>query len=135
MKIIVDVNIIISCLIKNSITRKIIKESGFDFYFPDLSFNKIMKYKDYIIKKSSLSEGEFYRLMATMLQYIKLIPSSAIITNWTKAKEIMEKVDEEDVAFIAAALAIKDSIIWSDDKHFEKQSAIKIIKTKELINY
>ena len=49
-----------------------------------------------------------------------------------EAEKIMDHIDKDDTPFIAAALAT-NSIIWSDDKHFEKQNKIKILKTKDLI--
>ena len=47
----------------------------------------------------------------------------------------MEKIDEEDVIFIATALTLEDSIIWSDDRDFEKQDTVRVIKTKDLLKY
>ena len=52
---------------------------------------------------------------------------------WDKAKEIMEDIDKEDVVFIAAALSQENSIIWSDDKHFEKQDKVLVLKTKDMV--
>ena len=58
-----------------------------------------------------------------------------IKNNWLKAKKVMEKIDEEDVVFVASALCLgKDTIIWSDDKDFDRQKEVKIIKTKDLVN-
>ena len=132
MKIILDVNVILSALIRDSTTRKIILNSEFDFYFPELSLHKIRKYKDYILEKSGLTEEEFNKLMATLFKYIKLVPTEETEKNWHEAKKIMEHVDPEDVVFIATALSISDSVIWSDDRHFEKQDKIRIFKTKDM---
>lgn len=50
MKIITDVNAIISALLKDSTSRNLIVNSGQDFCFPELSLHKIRKYQDYIEK-------------------------------------------------------------------------------------
>ena len=134
MKIIVDVNIILSALIRDSTTRKIILNSEFDFYFPEPSLHKIRKYKSYILEKSGLSEEEYDKIMATLFKYIKLVPTEEIEKNWDEAKKIIEHIDKEDVVFIATALSIIDSVIWSDDGHFEKQDKVKVLKTEEIIN-
>ena len=134
MKIILDVNVILSALIRDSTTRKIILNSKFDFYFPEPSLHKIRKYKDYILEKSGLSEEEFDKLMATLFKYIKLMSTEEIGKNWDEAKKIMEHIDPEDVVFIATALSIADSVIWSDDRHFEKQDKVKVLKTEDIIN-
>ena len=134
MKIILDVNVILSALIRDSTTRKIILNSQFDFYFPEPSLHKIRKYKDYILEKSGLSEEEYDKIMATLFKYIKLVPTEEIEKNWDEAKKIMEHIDPEDVVFIATALSIEDSAIWSDDRHFEKQDKVKVLKTGDIIN-
>ena len=134
MIIILDVNILLSAMIKDSRTRKIILTSEQEFYFPEKSLEKIRKYKDYIQKKSGLSDSDFMSLFNALMMSIKIIPNEELLDNWDKAKTIMESIDPEDIAFIAAALSKEDSIIWSDDKHFDKQKIINAFKTKELIN-
>lgn len=134
MKVITDVNVILSALIRDSTTRKIILNSEFDFYFPEPSLHKIRKYKEYILEKSGLSEEEFKDLMAILFKYIRIVPTEEIEKNWSEAKKIMENIDPEDVVFIATALSISDSVIWSDDRHFEKQDKIKVLKTEDMIN-
>ena len=133
MKVILDVNVILSALIRDSTTRKIILNSQFDFYFPEHSLHKIRKYKSYILEKSGLSEEEYNKLMATLFKYIKLVPIEEIEKNWGEAKKIMEHIDPEDVVFIATALSMEDSVIWSDDGDFEKQDKVKVLKTKDMI--
>ena len=133
MKVITDVNVILSALIRDSTTRKIILNSEFDFYFPEPSLHKIRKYKDYILEKSGLSEEEYDKIMTTLFKYIKLVPTEEIEKNWDEAKKIMEHIDPEDVVFIATALSIDDSVIWSDDRHFEKQDKARVLKTEDMI--
>ena len=133
MKIVIDLNIILSALIRDSTTRKIILNSQFDLYFPEPSLHKIRKYKNYILEKSGLTEEEYDKIMATLFKYIKLVPIEEIEKNWNEAKEIMEHIDKEDVVFIATALSIADSVIWSDDRHFEKQDKVKVLKTKDMV--
>lgn len=133
MKIVIDVNRVLSALIRDSTTRKIILNSQFEFYFPEPSLEKIRKYKGYILEKSGLSEEEFKDLMAILFKYIRIVPTEEIEKNWSEAKKIMEHIDPEDVVFIATALNIADSVIWSDDRHFDKQDRVKVLKTKEMI--
>src|SRR3989338_1005062 len=133
MKIILDVNVILSALIRDSTTRKIILNSQFDFYFPEPSLHKIRKYKSYILEKSGLSEEGYHKIIATLFKYIKLVTTEEINKNWDEAKKIMEHIDKEDVVFIATALSIEDSVIWSDDRHFEKQDKVKVLKTEDMI--
>ena len=91
MRIVLDVNVLLSALIRDSTTRNIIINSEFDFCFPEPSLHKIRKYQEYIIKKSGLSEIEYFIVWENLLKFIKIIPAEDIIGHWYEAKEIMEK--------------------------------------------
>lgn len=133
MLIIVDVNVVLSALIKNSTTRELIVKSEQDFCFPELSLHKIRKYKDLILTKSGLSQTEFSILVNTLFDFIRLIPTEELMSYSEEAKRTMEHIDPEDVLFIAAALSQENGAIWSDDKHFDKQNRITVLKTKDMV--
>lgn len=134
MKIIVDVNIVLSALIRNSSIRQLILETRNELYFPEPSLHKLRKYRDYVIGKAGLNEKDYTRLLAILFKYIKVIPTEEIKEKWDEAKEIMKHIDQEDVVFIAAALSLDSSAIWSEDKDFERQAKVKVLKTRNVIN-
>ncbi|MEM3381181.1 MAG: PIN domain-containing protein [Candidatus Bathyarchaeia archaeon] len=41
-------------------------------------------------------------------------------------RKILDTIDPADTPFIALALSVENDGIWSDDKHFKRQSKIKI---------
>lgn len=133
MKLVIDSNILISALIKDSITRKIIFESKFELYYPAISLHEIKKHRDFIINKSELESDDFDKLFHTILDKINLIPYSRIKSKIKQAKEIFEDIDKDDVIFIALALSIENEGIWTDDTDFNKQDKIKIWKTENVL--
>ena len=133
MKIVVAVNIVLSALIRDSSTRRLIFEIRHDLYFPEPSLHKLRKYQDYVTGKAGLNERDYTRLLTTLFKRIKVIPTEEIKENWDKAKEIIEHIDKEDVVFIAAALSLGNSIIWSEDKDFERQTRVKLLKTRDIV--
>ena len=122
MIIVVDVNILLSALIRDSTTREIIVKSEHDFCFPEPSLQKIGKYKQLILEKSGFSELEFLAIWHTLLRFVQTIPTEEIMPHWEKAKKIMERIDPEDVTIISCALSQEEAMIWSNDKHFDKQN-------------
>lgn len=76
----------------------------------------------------------YFIVLGNLLKFIKIIPTEDLIGYWNMAKEIIEKIDPEDVAFIAAALSKNHSAIWSDDRDFDQQNKILVFKTKDIIN-
>lgn len=131
MRLVVDTNIIISALIKDSFTRWVLLYSGFDFFYPEISFEEIKKYKKLILKKSCMKESNLNKLLSLIFQRIRIVPTKFFRNYLNKANKVMRKIDINDSVFLALAFAL-DSEIWSDDKDFEKQSKIKTIKTKDL---
>jgi len=133
MIVVVDVNPLISALIKDSSSRGIIASADVDFCFPEPTLQKIRKYKNYIIEKSGVSELEYLAILNTLLHFIRIIPVEEILHYWEDAKKIMEHIDPEDVAFIATALSLDNAVIWSDDVHFDEQNKVKVFKTKDIV--
>jgi predicted nucleic acid-binding protein len=134
MRLILDTNILISALVKESITRNILVMSGIEFLVPEFTFEEIDKHKDEILKKSKLSEQQFYLLMATLKENLTIIPKYEI-RKMKEAKEIMDEIDPNDTVFIALAISTLNDGIWSDDVHFKKQNIVKVCNTEELIKY
>ncbi len=134
MNIVIDSNVFISALIKDSLTRSIILKSDNIFLFPEFEFQEIYKYKEDIQKKSGYSEIEFIKMISFLLKNMKIVTYEEICNHYDKAGEIMDKIDHDDAVFIATALAF-NAIIWSDDTHFKKQNRIKSLTTEEMKNY
>jgi len=131
MIIVVDTNILISALIRDSLTRRLIVSSGMNFCYPEISLHEVRKHRKLILEKSGLNEAEFDHLLERLLGYVVLIPTEVVEEHLERAKSIMLKIDPKDVVFIAVSLAFENSVIWSDDKDFDRQKDIKVIKTKQ----
>jgi predicted nucleic acid-binding protein len=134
MRVVVDTNILIAGLLKDSTIRKILLDGENVFYLPAYSLVEIKKYEDYLLDKSGLSCEEFLGLMNSLLKNIKVIPLKKFSRYMKKADRIMLKSDLDDSSFVALALAIRADGIWTFDKHFLMQRKIRIISTAELLN-
>jgi predicted nucleic acid-binding protein len=132
MRIIIDTNILLSALISHSATRKVILEGTDKLYFPKPALRKIEKYKDLVLKKSGLDEESFHLVLSKLLARIELVNRSTYKENLARAKEIMSDIDPEDTTFVAMALSIPNSVIWSRDKHLQKQNEIEVVDTNDL---
>src|SRR3989344_4373906 len=133
MILVIDTNILLAGLIKDSTVRKIIVESGWEFYYPEISFHEIRKYKDLVLEKSGMNEEDYTKLLNHLLKHIKLVPEEEIKGNMEEADKLLGKIDPDDVVFLATAFSIDNSKIWSDDPHLEKQNKIRVFKTKHIV--
>jgi predicted nucleic acid-binding protein len=133
MRFVIDTNILLSALIKDSTTRKIIVKSGWNFYYPEMSFHEVRKYKELVLKKSGMDEADYNKLLDLLLEHINIVPDERIMNNLEKAKEVIAHIDPDDVVFIATKFSISDSIIWSDDSDFDKQDEVMVLKSEKIV--
>ena len=133
MKIIIDTNILLSALIKDSVTRKILIEAEWQFFYPEMSFHEVRKHKDLVLDKSGMKNEEYIQVLNQLFQNIELIPEESIYPTLKEANDIMGKIDPDDAVFLAAALGIPNSLIWSDDSDFDKQLKVRVLKTKDVV--
>ena len=130
MKIVVDTNSIISALIKNGISRRIIVSPVIRFITPDYTLQEISKYEKLICKKAKLNHDEFKLLLNLIFEHITIVPKEDYKELLNHAKTLIEDIN--DVPFIALCLASEADGIWSDDAHFKTRREVIIFRTKEL---
>jgi len=133
MIIVVDSNVFISALIKDSLTRKLIAKCKEWLIIPEYFFQEVRKHEKEILLKSKLSKESYDILFNELLRYVFVIPNEVILPYREEALKIVKDIDIDDVLFIATALAFEDAVVWSDDKKLKKQNKIKIINTSEII--
>lgn len=132
MRIVIDANIVIAALVKDSRVRETILNSNFEFVSPDFLLEEIYKYENYICRKSGLSKEEFELLISLVLECIKIVPVSDYKDSMNRAKEIMDE-DTKDVPYVACYLALKCGGIWTNDTDYDNKSVTKVLRTKDLI--
>ena len=132
MMFVIDTNILISALIRDSTTRKIIVESDWEFCYPEKAFHEVRKYKNLVLEKSCMDEKDYTETLNYLLKHIKLIPEEVVQEKHDEAFNLLGKIDPDDVIFLATALSLDNSKIWSDDSHFEKQDKVMVFKTKHI---
>jgi predicted nucleic acid-binding protein len=135
MRLIVDTNILISSLIKDSITREILLLPFMDFYLPEFALEEVEAHKTKISKLSGLSRDEIDFFLDLLLENISIVPARTIRPYLKEAEKIIGDIDPGDIPFIALALAVDNDGIWSNDKHFRKVKKLKVWKTPELLAY
>ncbi|MBS3114669.1 hypothetical protein J4448_06215 [Candidatus Woesearchaeota archaeon] len=135
MRVIVDSNRIISALIKEGVSRKILSSKNIEFFTVDYVMKEINKYKATILEKSGMSAEEVSTLFSLIMENINIIPEEDVKSKMKEALAIMKNIDTKDAPFIAAALAIPNDGIWSHDRHFEKQKKVKQWLAKNLLKY
>ncbi|QGA80193.1 PIN domain-containing protein [Candidatus Nanohalobium constans] len=132
MELVIDSNIVISALIRDSLTRKIILDSNHRFYAPEFLRTEVEKYEELITEKSGLKESEVETLLNLVLGEVEVLPIESYEHKLEKAENLIGEEDIKDVPFLAVALH-KECKIWSDDKDLQQQEKVEVKNTEEII--
>lgn len=132
MKFVLDTNVILKALIKDSLVRGILLHSNHEFLVPEYAIEETRGHLDVVANKSGLSNDAVNSVFDVLLTNMTVIPAGQALVNWSEAEEIMAPVDKGDIPIVAASLSVSSDGIWSDDKHLRRQNKVKIWTTKEV---
>jgi predicted nucleic acid-binding protein len=133
LKLVIDTGILISALIKDSLTRQILLYPQMEFFLPEYALEEIEAHKNTISRRSGLGREDIDIVLSLLLENITIIPASVIKQNLKKANKIIGKIDPFDVPFVALCLSVENDGIWTNDKHFENLTEIKAWKTSDIL--
>jgi len=131
MDLVVDANVIIAALIKESTTFVLLFKEDFHLYTPEFILAEIEEHQEEILKKTKRTAEELYKVLEILKRRIVLIPLEELDQYLIEAEEICP--DEDDIIYFALALKL-NCPIWSNDKGLKNQDKVKIFHTHELMN-
>jgi predicted nucleic acid-binding protein len=133
--LVADTNILVSALIKDhSINAKLIKSGYFTVYFPEYGLKEIERYQDYIKAKRKRSSEHLSLEYAQefILKSVHVVPLDLYREKLRSAFEIMKDIDEKDAPFLALAIQF-GCPVWSNDRHFQRQTTAKVYTTGDIV--
>lgn len=130
MKLVIDAGIVFTALTGLGVTKKILFLKDLELYSPKQLLEEINEHKPRILELSSLPPDRITELLKLIEDKIAFIPEESFESFLEQANSSI--LDKEDTTYLALALS-KGISVWSNDKHFKKQSLAKVFNTKELV--
>lgn len=131
LTLVVDANILFSFFRRETTTRELITRFElFRLHSPELAIEELLKYRKLICEKSKLKGVEFEEALKRLKLFVRFEKESFFKEFLPEAKRISPDID--DVAYFALALKLGCGI-WSNDKRLKKQTKIKILTTKDIL--
>jgi len=117
---VLDVNIIFSgVLSRKDIYRKLFSECK--LYTPDFAFIELNKYREVILNKTKkINPDDLKDFTLFIFSKIVVVPDYLISKkSLQKAKELVESIDEKDLAYVALAEELDLTLLTRDKKLYE----------------
>lgn len=134
MKLVVDANILIAALLKDSTTRELLLNENMELFGPEHLLNEIkhLLKNPGIRKRLKLNDDDLHDLTSSILSRIEFVPEKFFISF---IKESLSSVTHpEDAPYFALSLALKLPL-WSNDSALKESSSIQVFNTSELIKF
>lgn len=132
MRLVLDTNILIASLIKDSITRRILLLPGLDFLLPAFALDELATHRTKIVRATRLKGDELDVLLTLLLTSVTVVPFERIAPYLAEADALIGAIDPNDAPFVAVALAEEHEGIWSNDRAFERLPGIQCWTTTRL---
>jgi len=139
MKVVADVNIVLSSLLTKGNSSKVFNLnyifSKFDFISPDFILEELAKHKEEFFKRTKLSEYEFNETIEFLLEQITIVPRSEFSDFLQKAREMLPN-HLKDIQYLALALRFNCPIFSGDKtlKELLSSSNIKVFPPREMLS-
>lgn len=135
MRLVLDTNILIAALIKDSLTRQILFLPGFEFLLPEYALEEVRRHRAKIARHSRLKYEEIDLLLSLLLESVTVVPLERITPHVKEAEALISAIDPDDIPFVALALAEENDGVWSNDHAFAGLPGIKHWRTSDLKAY
>ena len=131
--VVIDANIFISALIGSQTNLKIIKSSTYRMYAPSKLIEELQRNKAMVCEKAGCTPYDFDNNLDALLKLVKIVEYEQYKNHLLKATEVLGPQHTADAHYLACALIIKASFIWTNDKNFSRQILIPAKSTRQVL--
>jgi len=133
--IIIDTNVLLSFLLTNGITRRIIAENPDVFITPEYCFEELWEHRDRW-NKNALPDSELLNIVNDVKRlFVMAVPCDVYDPYISDGEKLTD--DKEDAPIIALALSVDNEGVWTyNTKHFRQEvfgERIRVLSTKDVI--
>ncbi|TLZ74668.1 MAG: PIN domain-containing protein [Methanobacteriota archaeon] len=133
MKLVVDANILIAALLRDSTTRRLLVAGGHDLHAPEYLFDEIETHRDELSKRSGQTTEALEEARSILRAHVTEHEESVYGNELEKANSLLAGRDAKDVPYVALALALTADGIWSEDRGLVSLGGLAVYRTSDLV--
>jgi predicted nucleic acid-binding protein len=129
VRLVLDANILFSALVRDSITRQLLKNRRLQAVAPNYLFEELEKHHAEIQEKSGLEPSAFQKAIQALSVLVERIPNQVFEPFLEQALAFCP--DPSDAPYFALCLS-QQLPLWSNDKRLKQQKRIAVYTTTEV---
>lgn len=131
MRFVIDTNIAVSLLKKDSFTRDLAKRHALELFSHPFILNEFDEHSEEFCSIIGISEDKFERIKEILSKLVNL-EKKVSPQQLNRARSLIS--DPDDAPYLALAVKLVADV-WSNDPHFKEQSVVRVFTTEELNDF
>lgn len=133
MRLVLDTNILIAGLLRDSTTRRILQWPFHTFLTPEYAYAEVANHLDELVPRMRMTRSDAELLLHLVAARVQTVPEADLRPHMQEASAIMRDLDPDDAHLVATAIAIPNDGIWSHDKALRRQTRVPVRTTADLV--
>ena len=133
LRLVVDANVIVAALLRDSTTRRLLILGGHELHAPRLLFEEIGEHWAEFVKRSGIPPEALQEVLRVLRGYISEHDWSEYADSLRGAQAALDPADVEDAPYLALASFLSADGVWTEDRRLLEQAAVKTFRTRDLL--
>ena len=129
----VDANVLIAAVLRDSTTRKLIVLGGMELHAPRYLSEEVEAHWEELTARSGLPPAALRAALRTLRGYLIEHGPEEYGQELEKAEAMLQDVDVQDAPYVALALAIGADGVWSEDRALTRVRGLRVVRTADLV--
>lgn len=133
MRLVIDANIVIAALMRDSSVRRLLLLGGHELHAPAYLFEEVESHWQELQPRSKLSTESLREVLGILKEHINEHAASDYEARFEEARAILSDGDADDTPYVALALALVADGVWSEDRGLTTREGLRIYRTVEVL--
>ena len=133
MRLVIDANIVIAGLMRDSTVRRLLLLGGHSLHAPAYLLDEVESHWEDLQRRSGLSSEAFREVLGILRRHFHEHEHSEYEAWFEEARAMLADDDPDDVPYFALALALGADGVWSEDRGLSTRAGVRVYRTAEIL--
>ncbi len=133
MRLVVDANVLIAALMRDSTTRRLLVLGGHELHVPEYLLEEIAEHWEDLLPRSGLSADALKQVLSVLRAHVVEHTVADYNDEMATAFGLLGDRDLEDAPYVALALSLRADGIWTEDRELASVKGVRALRTADLV--